>query len=405
MIHPIIDSSNVIHIFKGKQSEPIKLVIGEILTAEIMDIFPTGTIQVRINNRILNAQPQRELPLNKGDTVYVKVEKPLKDGTIPLRVLSSSETVEYQQKYLLKQQIVSDEIFKLIEMVMGSQENLMIDKKPNLYGLLSNEKIEQLIRQLLNLPTENLSDIIKDALMEKISKFLISSSKTTTLINDLIKILEEKDIFREHINQLKNFIIENTDLTQEKLKQTLLNSGVNFEAKLKHTLSDLSKFENIREDLKSIFKNIIDQAKAEGIKDIHDKAQHILRHIETYQVLSKTYQSFFTFLPIVWKEIEGGNISFKSFKRQGKDYHTVFISLKIKEESFLSFIVTMISKNFYISFSGSSEILDLIKKYEEQLKDSFRKRGMNIGGINYVTKIEELIKQWNIKEGLISVNV
>jgi hypothetical protein len=156
MIHPIIDSSNVIHIFKGKQSEPIKLVIGEILTAEIMDIFPTGTIQVRINNRILNAQPQRELPLNKGDTVYVKVEKPLKDGTIPLRVLSSSETVEYQQKYLLKQQIVSDEIFKLIEMVMGSQENLMIDKKPNLYGLLSNEKIEQLIRQLLNLPTENL---------------------------------------------------------------------------------------------------------------------------------------------------------------------------------------------------------------------------------------------------------
>jgi hypothetical protein len=30
---------------------------------------------------------------------------------------------------------------------------------------------------------------------------------------------------------------------------------------------------------------------------------------------------------------------------------------------------------------------------------------MNIGGINYVTKIEELIKQWNIKEGLISVNV
>jgi hypothetical protein len=65
----------------------------------------------------------------------------------------------------------------------------------------------------------------------------------------------------------------------------------------------------------------------------------------------------------------------------------------------------MISKNFYISFSGSSDILDLIKKYEEQLKDNFRKRGMNIGGINYVTKIEELIKQWNIKEGLISVNV
>ena len=404
MIQPIIDSSGIIHIFKGKQAEPIKLVIGEILTAEIMDIFPTGTIQIRINNRILNAQPQRELPLNKGDTVYVKVEKPLQDGTIPLRVLSYSETFEYQQKYLLQQQIISDEIFKLIEMVMGSQENLTINQRPNA-GLLNNEKIEQLIRKLLNLPTENLLDTIKDALMEKISKFLLSNSKTTNLINDLIKILEEKGIFREQINQLKSFLIENTDLTQEKLKQKLLNSGVNFEAKLKHALSDLSKLENIREDLKSILKNIIDQAKAEGIKDIHDKAQHILRHIETYQFLSKTYQSFFTFLPILWNEIEGGNFSFKSFKRQGKDYHTVFVSLKIKENSFLSFIVTMISKNFYISFSGSSEILDLIKNYENELKDSFRKRGMNIGGINYVAKMEELIKQWNIKEGLISVTV
>ncbi|MDI1471818.1 MAG: hypothetical protein QMD43_01595 [Thermodesulfovibrio sp.] len=405
MIQPIIDSSGVIHIFKGKQAEPIKLVIGEILTAEIMDIFPTGTIQIRINNRILNAQPQRELPLNKGETIYVKVEKPLQDGTIPLRVLSSSETVEYQKKSLLQQQIIYDEILKLIETVMGSKENLLVNQRTDISGFLNNEKIEQIIRHLLNLPTENLLDTIKDSLMEKISKLILTNTKTTTLINDLIKILEEKGIFKEQINQLKSLIIDNTDLTQEKLKQALLNSGVNFEAKLKHALSDLSRFENLREDLKSIIKNIIDQAKAEGIKDINDKAQHILRHIETYQVLSKTYQSFFTFLPIVWNEIEGGNISFKSFKRQGKDYHTVFISLKIKENSFLSFIVTMISKNFYISFSGSSEMLDLIKNYENELKNSFRKRGMNIGGINYVTKIEELIKQWNIKEGLISVTV
>jgi len=405
MIQPIIDSSGVIHIFKGKQAEPIKLVIGEILTAEIMDIFPTGTIQIRINNRILNAQPQRELPLNKGDTVYVKVEKPLHDGTIPLRVLSSSETVEYQQKYLLQQQIISDEIFKLIEMVMGSQENLIINQRPDISSLLNNEKIEQIIRHLLNMPTENLSDTIKDSLMEKISNLILTNTKTTTLINDLIKILDEKGIFKEQINQLKSLIIDNTDLTHEKLKQALLNSGVNFEAKLKQTLSDLSIFKTLSEDLKSIIKNIMEQATAEGMKDITDKAQHILRHIETYQFLSKTYQSFFTFLPILWNEIEGGNFSFKSFKRQGKDYHTVFVSLKIKENSFLSFIVTMISKNFYISFSGSSEILDLIKNYENELKDSFRKRGMNIGGINYVAKMEELIKQWNIKEGLISVTV
>lgn len=129
MIQPIIDSSGVIHIFKGKQAEPIKLVVGEILTAEIMDIFPTGTMQLKINNRIINAQPQRELPLNKGDTVMVKVEKPLEEGIIPLRVLSASEAKEVQKAMIQAETEISDQIFKLIESLFSNNPNSIKETK------------------------------------------------------------------------------------------------------------------------------------------------------------------------------------------------------------------------------------------------------------------------------------
>lgn len=335
-----IEQSGIIHIFKGKQNIPVKLVIGEILTAEIIEIFPTGNIQIKINNRVLNAQPQREPPLNKGDTVYVKVEKPLRDGTIPLRVLSHLESQVSKQSIL--------ELQKLIE---------VFSKR----------------------------------------------SSVTQSIRELINLLQNKDSLRQYSTLFKSILL--TDIESgEKLKKAVLNSGVLFEAKLRQALSNPSKLENIQEDLKILLNYLIEESKAQGIEEVADKAQKIFRQIESYQLLSRTYQSFFTFLPILWKEIEGGSIAFKSFKKQEEDCHTVFVTLKMKEEV-LSFVVTMINKSFFISFSGQPETLQTIKNYENELKNRFHQKGMFLSGINYVTKIEEILKQWDIKEGLINIRV
>ncbi|WP_353683820.1 hypothetical protein V4D30_08025 [Thermodesulfovibrio sp. 3907-1M] len=393
MIQPVIDSSGVIHIFKGKDSVPIKFVIGEILTAEIMDIFPTGTIQVKINNRILNAQPQRELPLNKGDTVMVKVEKPLPDGTIPLRVLSTSESEQVQKAIIKAENQISDKIFKLIESLFLTDTR---QAKQTQQAQMDS------IKELLLLSTENLSEAQKSVLMQKIID-VISHENTVEHLQQLIKLLEKNNFPEEEIARLKNIIIsDNEELTTEKLKNTILNTGVSFEAKMKQALFDTFKIEQIKEDLKAILDNISKQAKTAGLEEIADKAQHILREIEGYQVLSKTYQSFFTFLPLLWNAIDGGNFAFRTFKKQGKDYHTVFINLRIKEES-ISFVVTMINKSFFVSFSGKPETMQIIKNYEEELKERFHRQGLFLSGINYVTKIEELLKQWQIQEGLVSV--
>lgn len=407
MIQPIIDQSGIIHIFKGKQTSPIKLVIGEILTADIMDIFPTGTIQIKINNRVLNAQTQRPLPLNKGDTVYVKVEKPLSDGTITLRILSTNEVQQVQRNLSNAEQEISEKFFKLIKdiFVQPSQQDIYKKQIPDTQ--LDEKSHLNLIKTLFSLPLEKISDTEKASLLQKLIEVFSNRNSTVENLQEFISFLENKSEFKELTAQLKNLLISDTDITPEKMKQALLNSGPAFEAKLKQALSEGyaedANLENIKEDLKSVLNNIINSARTKGIEEVVDKAQQILRQIDGYQVLSKTYQSFFTFLPVFWKDIEGGNFAFKSFKRQGKEYHTVFVTLKIKKEETLSFVVTMINKSFFISFSGDSEIMQVIKNHEKNLKERFHQIGLALGGINYITKIEELIKQWSIKEGLISV--
>ncbi len=200
MIHPLIDQSGVINIFKGKQAAPIKLVIGEILTAEIMDIFPTGTIQVKLNNRIINAQPQRDLPLNKGDTVMVKVEKPLEDGTIPLRVLSNTEAEQVKKAIIKAEGEISDKIFKVIETLFSNDlSSLKETKQPQ----------GDILQLMLSLPTESLSETQKTSLLQKIINLIFSNKGIGGNIQELIQILESNNFSKEQISLLKNLIITN----------------------------------------------------------------------------------------------------------------------------------------------------------------------------------------------------
>lgn len=397
MIHSVIDQSGVIHIFKGKQAAPIKLMIGEILTAEIMDIFPTGTVQVKINNRIINAQPQRDLPLNKGDTVMVKVEKPLEDGTIPLRVLSNTESEQVKKAIIKAEGEISDKIFKVIETLFSNNPDSSKESK---------QSQSDILQLMLSLPTESLSETQKTSLLQRIINLIFSNKGTVENIQELIQLLEKNNFSKEQISQLKNLIIiSNEENTHETLKQTLLNTGVSYEARIKQLFNEPSKIEHIKEDLKVILNNILKEAKEVGKEEIILKTEKILQQIEGYQLLSKTYHSFFTFLPLIGNKIEGGTFAFKSLKRQGKEYYSVLININFKESNFLSFIVTMIKNNFYISFSGDKEVLNLIKTYESVLREQFIQRGMSLNGIKYLNKFEELLKIWEIKEGQVNITV
>ncbi len=397
MIKPVIEPTGEIYIFKGKQAEPIKLVIGEILQAEIMDIFPTGSIQIRLKDRVITAQLLRDFPLNKGDSVLVKVENPLPDGTIPLRVLISAEG-QWQSKSLRSFEIqLSNKILELIESLFSNSSK----STP-----LLSKSYTDISKLLLSTPTENLSESQKSLLLQKVLTILFSSKSIMENLHELINLMEKNDYQRVQISKLKNFLIElNEQLTPEKLKRALLNTGVSYEAKLKDILISGSSAENIKNDLKALLISISKEAQGLGREEISSKANKVIEQIEGYQILSKTYQSFFTFLPLLWNEIEGGNFAYKSLKRQGKDYYSVFINLNFREGESLSFIVTKIRNNFFVTFSGTPSFLDLIRKNEKVLKECFSQGGLYLSGIKYLEKLEDLIKDWNIKEGQINIKV
>ncbi|MDW7973593.1 MAG: hypothetical protein RMI01_10425, partial [Thermodesulfovibrio sp.] len=163
MIEPT-QQVGIIHIFKGKSQVPIKLVLGEILLAEILDILPTGTIQLRINERVINAQPQREIPLSKGDKVYVKVEKPLSDGTIPLRVLTT-EAEEIK---------VDLSIIDFLESIFAQKTEF---RKADFLSLF---------KSLLNLSFDSFPQDIKIEFFDKILRIF----KNQTIVKDIQQLIE-----------------------------------------------------------------------------------------------------------------------------------------------------------------------------------------------------------------------
>lgn len=114
--------------------------------------------------------------------------------------------------------------------------------------------IQSIIDSSLSFPIENISETQKTVLMQKIIDLSLYRQSNSKNLQELIKLLEQNNFTKEHIAQLKNLIIASHDeLTAEKLKEVILNSGV--EAKIKQTLSEVIKIEQIHQDLKAILNN------------------------------------------------------------------------------------------------------------------------------------------------------
>lgn len=425
MIQPLQDSSGVIHIFKGKQAEPIKLIIGEILTAEIIDLFSTGTIQIKIKDRILNAQMQREIPLNRGDTVFVKVEKPLPDGAIPLRVLSRAEAESLKQQIQQSQREIPQRLLQLLSSVFqettvakeGGVENQSAtssSERGNLQRAVTATERElkitdsdflETLRTALSSQVERLPEQLKEALVKRVIEFLSQTKTTAQSLNEFIEVAESNPELRQEVGKLKELLLNSPELDAQKLKRVIAQTGVLFEAKLRGFLNEPIKIVTLKDDLKALLHRVIQITEGDSSSPIKERAESLLRQIESYQVISKNFQSLFTFLPFFSAQVEGGHIGFKSLRREGKDFHTVFVSLRFGEDNPLSFVVTMINRSIFVSFSAKEELLELIRAREEELRECFMRSQLNLSGVSYHRKIDDLIKQWSIKEGVVSLTV
>ena len=100
--------------------------------------------------------------------------------------------------------------------------------------------------------------------------------------------------------------------------------------------------------------------------------------------LSKTTDSFYTFLPLNWKELRDGEISFKRGQggAEGGTAYSCRINLDLKEFGKLSVMVVMYNKDFFVSFKAERPAFkSLLDEHLEELKGSFVEQGLSLKAV------------------------
>jgi flagellar hook-length control protein FliK len=121
----------------------------------------------------------------------------------------------------------------------------------------------------------------------------------------------------------------------------------------------------------------------------------ILKDIGTLQLLSRTTESFCTFLPVSWQQLKDGEIAFKQNK--GDDSAPSFsCRLNLDLENFGKLVIMVLSHNheFFVSFRPDNEnFKSLLGSYVEHLTEQFKGKGLNLKSVRVLDKDDTSLEQ------------
>jgi hypothetical protein len=111
----------------------------------------------------------------------------------------------------------------------------------------------------------------------------------------------------------------------------------------------------------------------------------LLLDIETFQLLSKLTNSFYTFLPVIWKGLREGEIAFKRGRSgaQGKSYYCL-MNLDFEDLGKLTVVAMMQNRDVFVSFkTDHADFGSVLDKNISELKEMVRAQGFNLKGVNF----------------------
>jgi hypothetical protein len=136
----------------------------------------------------------------------------------------------------------------------------------------------------------------------------------------------------------------------------------------------------------------------------------LIKDIETFQLLSKTTDSFYTFIPVSWKEIRDGNLAFKKGKNNsGNSSYSCRINLELERFGRLSTVILMVKGDFYVSFNAdNAHLKSMIEGNSLNLQESFRTRGLNLKTVNVMDTGDasiDLLERFESLENLVNIKI
>jgi flagellar hook-length control protein FliK len=408
----------------------ISLKLGEIVKAEVMDILPSNSVTLKIKNGFITAKT--EVPVEKGFSAFFKII--LSSGTsgdkgINLQFMgyAADKTKSWGQK---SETVFADTNSRVISKLVQELINTLVDaKKLVVSGQVPADKqiakLHSLNTELLKILPPDINSLPKE-IKTQIQNLLQASLKITgqsiqaRLDNLISQINHFPVIVKNHpfVETLKrDLMVSMEKLRQTPLKIALSNTGVALEAKLRaiaiaETISVKAGVSSmasglftqneaaLRKDFKAALlslrqviisegkdaaKNLLVQQTASIYKESAVRIiDGLVKDIETYQALSKTTDSFYTFLPLNWNELKDGEIVFKKGSgHTNSPSHSCRIRLDLEDLGKLSIMIFICNRELSVSFRvEDSEFRAVIESHAHMLKELFTVKGMSIRTVN-----------------------
>ncbi|MDY0039077.1 MAG: hypothetical protein RBS57_02120 [Desulforhabdus sp.] len=164
-----------------------------------------------------------------------------------------------------------------------------------------------------------------------------------------------------------------------------------FQKDLKAVLTQLKTL--FDEENRGLLDKLAEQSSVSGRTETHERLSPkelmnaidgLLRDVETFQLLSKVTDSFYTFLPVVWDELKDGDIAFKKPRGGGnEDSYYCVINLNLERFGNLMIMVLMQQKEFFVSFkTGDPPLRSLLSAHTRELQAIFEETGIRLRGVN-----------------------
>ncbi|HMK60761.1 MAG TPA: flagellar hook-length control protein FliK [Dissulfurispiraceae bacterium] len=385
--------------------KPIPLNVGEIVKGEVMDLLSTGAVTLRIKGSFITAKT--DIPLQKDTQVMLKVIGTTSSPSeLKLQFMGLAEKEESPP-----QQPKGETLNKFLQQFISPGNDTPIPA----------EKIESLLKLL----PSDIAHIPKDIRIQ-LQIILQDSLRATgqdiqSRLDQLLKSLPDglkdqpimKDLKLEVAASIDKLL---SDSSADNLKSLLRDTGIALESKLKTVAELLQQSKGlpgseaagvqkmdqalIGNDLKANLLRLKDAIVSGNSNDISFKTaaasvDGMLRDIETYQLLSRTTQSFYTFLPVGWQELRDGEIAFSQGRETAND-KTFSCRLNLDLEDYGKLVIMVLSHNkeFFVSFKPENDDFKMMLAGSiNKLEAQFAGKGLNLKGLRVLDKDDMSLEQ------------
>lgn len=414
----------------------LQLRPGEEVRAQVVDVMPDGEVSLRIKGNLIQAKSSLDLPLNATVTFRVLGQQAGETGTeIRLQfveVSTTSEGATTSQNVTTTSQNASTNLVQTLAQELAA--NLSV-------GGQVSQNITASVEQLLKALPDDTTTIPKETRDQLQSLLQTSLRNTDQSIQNRVSLLLNQPVLEEipqllDLNGVKEQIFTDMEkIVQIPLRTTLEDTGVAMEARLGVLAQSLpsegeassptdsvsasmvvksSESTLLRTDLKAkllqIKQTILDHDRqlatsptasngmetkevAEKRMELGQSLQNVdglLRDIETFQLLSKLTNSFYTFLPVDWKGLNEADIAFKRSRSssEGKSYYCL-VNLDFEERGKVTIVAMMQGQDFFVSFKAdSAEFRSVLDNNLQELQQMFQQQGLNLKMANVLSSEE-----------------